>query len=127
MVRNEVMIGDSLTHGTKVVGRALHPITIVADAEITLLEDVEPDVELQNTGSTVAKELGLEHEPRLVSVLHQYPNDLVEFGGEGTKDLCHHDAVQPRPIDGVGVGVDGAIIIIVLGDRNPLGSGELLF
>jgi hypothetical protein len=28
---------------------------------------------------------------------------------------------------GVGAGVDGAIIIIILGDRDPLGSGELLF
>jgi hypothetical protein len=28
---------------------------------------------------------------------------------------------------GVGVGVDGAIVIIVLGDCDPLGSGELLF
>jgi hypothetical protein len=28
---------------------------------------------------------------------------------------------------GVGVSVDGAIITIVLGDRDPLGSGELLF
>jgi hypothetical protein len=28
---------------------------------------------------------------------------------------------------GVGIGVDGAIIIIVLGNRDPLGSGELQF
>jgi hypothetical protein len=28
---------------------------------------------------------------------------------------------------GVGADVDGAIIIVVLGDRDPLGSGELLF
>jgi hypothetical protein len=28
---------------------------------------------------------------------------------------------------GVGVGIDGAIVIIVLGDCDPLGSGELLF
>jgi hypothetical protein len=28
---------------------------------------------------------------------------------------------------GVGAGVDGAIVIIVLGNRDPLGSGELLF
>jgi hypothetical protein len=27
----------------------------------------------------------------------------------------------------VGVGIDGAIIVVVLGDRDPLGSGELLF
>jgi hypothetical protein len=37
--------------------------------------------------------------------------------------------VQVHGEDGVGVGVDvdGAIIIIVLGDRDPLGSDELLF
>jgi hypothetical protein len=28
---------------------------------------------------------------------------------------------------GVGAGVDGAIVIVVLGHRDPLGSGELLF
>jgi hypothetical protein len=28
---------------------------------------------------------------------------------------------------GVGAGIDGAIYVIVLGDRDPLGSGELLF
>jgi hypothetical protein len=37
--------------------------------------------------------------------------------------------VQVHGEDGVGVGidVDGAIIIIVLGDRDPLDSDELLF
>jgi hypothetical protein len=28
---------------------------------------------------------------------------------------------------GVGVDVDGAIVVIVLGDRDPLSNGELLF
>jgi hypothetical protein len=28
---------------------------------------------------------------------------------------------------GVGASVDGAIVVVVLGDRDPLGSGELLF
>jgi hypothetical protein len=28
---------------------------------------------------------------------------------------------------GVRAGVDGVIVVIVLGDRDPLGSGELLF
>jgi hypothetical protein len=28
---------------------------------------------------------------------------------------------------GVGAGVDGAIVVVVLGDLNPLTSGELLF
>jgi hypothetical protein len=27
----------------------------------------------------------------------------------------------------VGAGVDGVIIVVILGDRDPLGSGELLF
>jgi hypothetical protein len=33
------MIGDGLTQGMKVIGHALHPTTVVADAEVTLLED----------------------------------------------------------------------------------------
>jgi hypothetical protein len=28
---------------------------------------------------------------------------------------------------GVGAGIDGAIVVVVLGNRDPLGSGELLF
>jgi hypothetical protein len=37
--------------------------------------------------------------------------------------------VQVHGEGGIGVGadVDGAIIIVVLGNRDPLGSGELLF
>jgi hypothetical protein len=45
-----MMIGDNLTQGTKVIDHALHPATVVADAEVALLEDAEPVVELQNTG-----------------------------------------------------------------------------
>jgi hypothetical protein len=119
--------------------------------------------------------------------LRRLPNDLVELGGQGAEDPCHHDAVQSSPRDGwisdigedvviegiatkrekhevapplvvgrrwfqddrdhrsytletgilrvqvrseggvgVGAGVDGAIVVVVLGDRDPLGSGLLL-
>jgi hypothetical protein len=54
---------------------------------------VEPDIELQNTRLVVALELGLDREPLLTSGLRQFLNYLVEFGGEGAKDLCHHDVV----------------------------------
>jgi hypothetical protein len=75
------------------------PAIVVADAEVTLLEDVEPGVKLQNTGLVVAEELGLEHEPRLVSGLRRFLNDLIEFEGEGAEDPCHHNVVQPSVID----------------------------
>jgi hypothetical protein len=39
-----VMISDGLTQGTKVVGHALHPVTVVVDAEIALFEGEEPGV-----------------------------------------------------------------------------------
>jgi hypothetical protein len=42
-----------------------------------------------------------------------------------TNDL--HVQVRGEGGVGVGAGVDGAIIVVVLGDRDPLGSGELLF
>jgi hypothetical protein len=48
-VKNEVMICDGLTQGTKVVGHALHPTTVVTDTEVTLLKGAEPGIELQNT------------------------------------------------------------------------------
>jgi hypothetical protein len=35
-----------------------------------------------------------------LSDLRQFLNYLVEFGGEGVKDPCHHDVVQLSPIDG---------------------------
>jgi hypothetical protein len=167
-----------------VVGHALHLATIVTDAEIALLEDVEPGVELQNTWLTIAEELSLDREPRLACALRRLPNNLMELGREGVEDPCHHDAVQSTPTDGrigdvredvvvegitmkrekhevtpplvvwrwgfqndrnhrsyilegsslrgeggigVGAGVDGAIIDVVLGNHDTLGSGELLF
>jgi hypothetical protein len=94
------MIGDGLTQDMKVVGHALHLMTIVANVEVTLLEDVEPAIELQNTRLTVVKELTLEREPRLMCGLRWFPNDLVEFGGEDDEDPCHHDVLQPSLIDG---------------------------
>jgi hypothetical protein len=41
-----VAIGDGLTQGAKVIGHALHPTTVVADAEVALFEGTEPGVEL---------------------------------------------------------------------------------
>jgi hypothetical protein len=65
-----------------------------------LLKDVKPGVELQNVRLAVAEELSLDREPRLTCGLRQFPNDLMEFGGEGVKDLCHHDVVNSSPIEG---------------------------
>jgi hypothetical protein len=95
-----VTIGDGLTQGMKVVGHALHLATVVTDAEVTLHDGVEPVVELQNMRLAVAEELSLGHEPRLACGHHQFPNDLIEFGGEGVEDSCHHDVVQSSPING---------------------------
>jgi hypothetical protein len=92
------MIGDGLTQGTKVVGHALHPMTIIADAEVALLEDVKPGVKLQNRRLVIADELTVEREPRLTCGLCRFPNDLVEFKGEGAEDPCHHNVVQSSPI-----------------------------
>jgi hypothetical protein len=182
------MISDSLTQGTKVARHALHPVTIVADAEVTLLEGAEPGIELQNTWLVVAEELSLDREPHLACSLCRFPNNLIEFGGEGVEDPCHHDAIQSSPKDGligdvgedvviegvatkhekhevapplvvgrwgfqndrnhwsyvlkadslrmqvhgegsvwVGASINGVIIIIILGDHDPICSGELPF
>jgi hypothetical protein len=94
-----VTISDGLTQGTKVIGHALHSMTIVADAEVSLLEDVKPDVELQNTRLAVAEELSLDHEPHLTCGLRWFSNDLMEFRREGDEDPCHQDDVQSSPID----------------------------
>jgi hypothetical protein len=74
-------------------------VTVVADAEVALLEGMEPSVELQNTRLTVAEELSLDRKPRLACCHHRFSNDLMEFGGEGVKDPCHHDDLQSSPID----------------------------
>jgi hypothetical protein len=95
-----VTICDGLTQVTKVVGHALHPTTVVVNAEVALFEGVKPGVELQNMRLVVVEELSLDHEPCLACSLRQIPNDLVEFGGEGVEDPCHHDVVQSSPIDG---------------------------
>jgi hypothetical protein len=95
-----VTIDHGLTQGMKVIGDALHLVIVVADAEVTVLEDTKPGVELQNAGLAVAKELDLERKPCLMNGLHQFSNDLVEFGGKGVEDPCHHDVVQPSPTAG---------------------------
>jgi hypothetical protein len=41
--------------------------------------------------------LSLDRTPRLSCGLRRFPNDLVEFGGEGAEDPCHHDDVQSSP------------------------------
>jgi hypothetical protein len=38
------MIDDGLTQGTKAVSHELHPATVVTDAEVSLLEGVEPGI-----------------------------------------------------------------------------------
>jgi hypothetical protein len=40
------MISEGLTQCTKIIHHALHPVVVVADVEVTLLEDAEPGVEL---------------------------------------------------------------------------------
>jgi hypothetical protein len=44
-----MMIGDTLTQGTKVIGHTLHLVTVVTDAEVSLLEGAKSSIELQNT------------------------------------------------------------------------------
>jgi hypothetical protein len=48
----------------------------------------------------VAEELSLDREPRLACSLRWLPNDVMEFGGEGVEDPCHHDTISFIPIDG---------------------------
>jgi hypothetical protein len=95
-----VTIGDGLTQSMHVVDHALHLVTVVADTKVALLEDVKLDTELQNAGLAIAKELGLTCEPCLMSDLHWFLNDLMKFEGEGAKDPCHNNVVQPSPIGG---------------------------
>jgi hypothetical protein len=45
-VKNEVMISDGLTQATKVIGHALHAVTVVTDVEVAMLEGAKPGVEL---------------------------------------------------------------------------------
>jgi hypothetical protein len=179
-----VTIGDGLTQDMKVIDHAFHPMIVVPNVEVALLEDAEPIIELQNVGLMVAKELGLEREPRLMSGIQRFSNGVVEFEEEGTEDPCHQDVFQPSPIcgwigdvgedvivhgvstkcekhevapplvverrgfqndrdrrsyvldvgslhlrgeGGVRAGVDGAIIVVVLGDNDPLCSVDQLF
>jgi hypothetical protein len=88
----------------KVVSHTLHPATIVADAEVTLRENAKLAVAKEFSNSiarlAVAKEFSLDHAPRLTCGLRRFPNDLVEFGGEGAEDPYHHDDVQFSLIDG---------------------------
>jgi hypothetical protein len=70
------MIGDVLTQGMKVVDHALHPVIVVVDVEVALLQGAELGVELQNKRLDVDEELSLSREPCLVCSLCRFPNDL---------------------------------------------------
>jgi hypothetical protein len=72
-----VTIDDSLTQGMKVVSHSLHPMTVVAGAEVALLEGAKPGVELQNTRLTIAEKLSLDRKLRLVGGLRWFPNNLM--------------------------------------------------
>jgi hypothetical protein len=76
-----------------------------------LLEGVKPGIKVQNVGLTVGEELGLECKPCLMSGLHRFLNDLMEFGGEGAEDPCHQNAVQSSLIDGCIGDVGGDMVI----------------
>jgi hypothetical protein len=65
-----------------------------------LLEGTKPSIELQNALLAVAEELSLDREPCLACGLRRLSNDLMEIGGEGVEDPCHHDVVQSSLIDG---------------------------
>jgi hypothetical protein len=62
---------------------------------------------------------GLGEAPVLSRISYRRP------GLDGDLDLCVQ--VLDHGDVGAGVGIDGAIIVVVLGDNDPLGSSELLF
>jgi hypothetical protein len=51
---------------------------------------------------------------------HDHPSYILEAGSLRMQ-MCREGGV------GVGASVDGAIIIVILGDHDPLGSSDLLF
>jgi hypothetical protein len=123
---------DGLTQGTKAISLSLHLAIVVTDTEVSLLQRAEPDVELQNTRRAVAEELSLDCKPRLVCGLRRLPNDLREL--QNDRDLrsyvleagSRHMQMHGESDVGVGADVDGAIIIVVLGDHDAMMEGPAL-
>jgi len=63
----------------KGISHTLHPLAVLTNGEIPLLEGVEGHIELKSAGLGVAKELALECQPGLARGAAVSPDDVLEI------------------------------------------------
>jgi hypothetical protein len=70
---------------TEVVGHSLHLAAVVVDAQIALYKEPKLGVEVEGTSLTVAKELLLDGNPKLLSSVVTVISGLLEVDDDGAE------------------------------------------
>jgi hypothetical protein len=114
-LENKGTVLHMLVEVTEVVNHPLHPMAVVFNAQIALHEELKLCVEVEGACLTVAKELLLEGNLKLLSGAAAAASVLLEVGVDGAEKPRHDHVVHPTPmgvIEGRSVGGD----MVVEGD-----------
>jgi hypothetical protein len=110
-VENKGTVLHMLAEVAEVVSHPLHLATVV-DAQVALHEEPKLCIEVEGTRLTVAKELLLEDNPKLMSGAVTGTGGLLEDVSDGTEQPRQDHAVQSAPVEVVeGRGIGGDVVI----------------
>jgi hypothetical protein len=97
---------------TEVVGHPLHLAAVVVDAQIALYKEPKLGVEVEGTSLTVAKELLLDDNPKLLSSVVTVISGLLEVDDDGAEQPRYDHTVHPALVGVVeGRSVGGDVIV----------------
>jgi hypothetical protein len=86
-VQHKNVVGEVNTEVSEGVSEALHLLTVVIDAEVTLNEAREGGVDVEGVGFAVAEEVVLQGQLGVASLVGALPNDVLQVKGDGVVDL----------------------------------------
>jgi hypothetical protein len=111
-VENKGTVLHMLAEVAEVVSHPLHLATVVVDAQVALHEEPKLCIEVEGTRLTVAKELLLEDNPKLMSGAVTSTGGLLEDDSDGTEQPRQDHVVQSAPVEVVeGRGIGGDVVI----------------
>jgi hypothetical protein len=84
-LENKGIVPHVLIEVAKVISHPLHPATVVVDAQIALCEEPKLCVEVEGAHLTVAEELLLEGNPKLLSGANTAASGLLEVDSDGAE------------------------------------------
>jgi hypothetical protein len=84
-LENKGTVLHMLVEVTEVINHPLHPMAVVINAQIALHEELKLCVEVEGARLTVAKELLLKGNPKLLSGAVATASDLLEVDSDGAE------------------------------------------